>query len=159
LRVWAEPNLYFPHFCLPHALVDNQASSGSDPRKSGGPPNARKSKDLGKVCALVTDGRFSGASSGPWIGHLSPEAAEGGLIGLVVDGEIVEIDIHNRFIHLAVDDATLAARRTEMEARPNPWQPKPRKRNVTTALRAYTALTTSAARGAVRDVDQLTRRS
>jgi dihydroxy-acid dehydratase len=123
------------------------------------PTSYIKSKGLGKVCALVTDGRFSGASSGLSIGHLSPEAAEGGLIGLVSDGDIIEIDIPNRSIHLAVDDATLAARRAEMEARPNPWQPKPRRRNITTALRAYAALTTSAARGAVRDVDQLTRRS
>ena len=74
------------------------------------------------------------------------------------EGDLIEIDIPNRSIHLAVDDATLANRRAEMEARPNPWQPKPRKRNVTTALRAYAALTTSAARGAVRDVDQLNRR-
>jgi dihydroxy-acid dehydratase len=123
------------------------------------PTSYIKSKGLGKVCALVTDGRFSGASSGLSIGHLSPEAAEGGLIGLVSDGDIIEIDIPNRSIHLALDDATLAARRAEMEARPNPWQPKPRRRNITTALRAYAALTTSAARGAVRDVDQLTRRS
>ncbi len=123
------------------------------------PTSYLKSKGLGKVCALVTDGRFSGGSSGLSIGHLSPEAAEGGLIGLVEDGDIIEIDIPNRSIHLAVDDATLASRRAEMEARPNPWHPaKPRKRNVTTALRAYAALTTSAARGAVRDVDQLNRR-
>ena len=122
------------------------------------PTSYLKSKGLGKVCALVTDGRFSGASSGLSIGHLSPEAAEGGLIGLVEEGDLIEIDIPNRSIHLAVDDATLANRRAEMEARPNPWQPKPRKRNVTTALRAYATLTTSAARGAVRDVDQLNRR-
>ena len=123
------------------------------------PTSYLKSKGMGKVCALVTDGRFSGGSSGLSIGHLSPEAAEGGLIGLVEEGDIIQIDIPNRSIHLAVDDATLATRRTAMEASPNPWQPaKPRKRNVTTALRAYAALTTSAARGAVRDVDQLNRR-
>ena len=123
------------------------------------PTSYLKSKGMGKVCALVTDGRFSGGSSGLSIGHLSPEAAEGGLIGLVEEGDIIQIDIPNRSIHLAVDDAILATRRTAMEASPNPWQPaKPRKRNVTTALRAYAALTTSAARGAVRDVDQLNRR-
>ncbi len=123
------------------------------------PTSYLKSKGMGKVCALVTDGRFSGGSSGLSIGHLSPEAAEGGLIGLVEEGDIIQIDIPNRSIHLAVDDATLAKRRAAMEASPNPWHPaKPRKRNVTTALRAYAALTTSAARGAVRDVDQLNRR-
>ena len=123
------------------------------------PTSYLKSKGLGKACALVTDGRFSGGSSGLSIGHLSPEAAEGGPIGLVEEGDIIEIDIPNRSIHLAVDDATMAKRRAAMEASPNPWQPsKPRKRNVTTALRAYAALTTSAARGAVRDVDQVNRR-
>ena len=123
------------------------------------PTSYLKSKGMGKVCALVTDGRFSGGSSGLSIGHLSPEAAEGGLIGLVEEGDLIQIDIPNRSIHLAVDEATLATRRAAMEASPNPWQPtEPRKRNVTTALRAYAALTTSAARGAVRDVDQLNRR-
>ena len=119
------------------------------------PTSYLKSKGLGKVCALVTDGRFSGGSSGLSIGHLSPEAAEGGLVGLVEEGDRIEIDIPNRSIHLAVDDATLANRRAAMEASPNPWHPGERNRKVSQALKAYAALTTSAARGAVRDVDQL----
>ncbi|WP_071795125.1 dihydroxy-acid dehydratase [Natronohydrobacter thiooxidans] len=113
------------------------------------PTSYLKSKGLGAACALVTDGRFSGGTSGLSIGHVSPEAEEGGLIGLVEQGDLVEIDIPNRTIHLAVDDATLAARRTAQEAKG--WKPaKPRPRKVTTALRAYAALTTSAAMGAVR---------
>ncbi len=117
------------------------------------PTSYLKSKGLGKVCALVTDGRFSGGSSGLSIGHCSPEAAEGGNIGLVEDGDIIEIDIPARTIHLAVSDEVLAKRRKAMEAKgADAWQPAPRKRNVTMALKAYAALTTSAARGAVRDV-------
>ncbi|MDO8408759.1 MAG: dihydroxy-acid dehydratase [Phenylobacterium sp.] len=119
------------------------------------PTSYLKSKGLGKACALITDGRFSGGTSGLSIGHVSPEAAEGGLIGLVEDGDRIEIDIPQRTIRLAVDDAVLAARRTAMDARgPEAWHPGPRKRKVTPALRAYAAFTTSAARGAVRDVDQ-----
>ena len=115
------------------------------------PTSYLKSKGLGKVCALVTDGRFSGGSSGLSIGHVSPEAAEGGTIGLVEQGDMIEIDIPNRRIHLAVDEATLAARRTAQEAAG--WLPKlPRKRRVSTALKAYAALTSSAAKGAVRIV-------
>ena len=113
------------------------------------PTSYLKSKGLGKECALVTDGRFSGGSSGLSIGHVSPEAAEGGTIGLVEQGDLIRIDIPNRSIELLVDDATLAARRTTREA--EGWRPaKPRKRKITTALRAYAAMTTSAARGAVR---------
>ncbi|MDR3538109.1 MAG: dihydroxy-acid dehydratase [Acetobacteraceae bacterium] len=123
------------------------------------PTSYLKSKGLGKVCALVTDGRFSGGSSGLSIGHLSPEAAEGGLIGLVEDGDRIEIDIVNRSIRLAVADDVLAARRTAMEQRGDKaWQPVARDRVVSAALKAYAALTTSAARGAVRDVDQRSRR-
>jgi dihydroxy-acid dehydratase len=119
------------------------------------PTSYLKSKGLGKACALVTDGRFSGGSSGLSIGHLSPEAAEGGLIGLVEDGDRIEIDIAARSIHLAVPDEVLAARRAAMEDRgAQAWQPIGRKRVVSTALKAYAALTTSAARGAVRDVTQ-----
>ena len=119
------------------------------------PTSYLKSKGLGKACALITDGRFSGGTSGLSIGHVSPEAAEGGLIGLVENGDRIEIDIPNRTIRLAVDDAVLAERRVAMEARgPEAWHPGPRKRKVTPALRAYAAFTTSAARGAVRDVDQ-----
>ena len=115
------------------------------------PTSYLKSKGLGKACALVTDGRFSGGSSGLSIGHVSPEAAEGGLIGLVEQGDPIEIDIPNRSINLAVDDAVLAERRKAREAKG--WAPdKPRKRKVTTALKAYAALTTSAAKGAVRQV-------
>ena len=119
------------------------------------PTSYLKSKGLGKVCALVTDGRFSGGSSGLSIGHISPEAAEGGMIGLVEEGDSIEIDIPNRAIRLAVADDVLAARREAMEARGDKaWQPVARDRVVSAALRAYAALTTSAARGAVRDVDQ-----
>jgi dihydroxy-acid dehydratase len=120
------------------------------------PTSYLKSKGLGKVCALVTDGRFSGGSSGLSIGHLSPEAAEGGLIGLVEEGDLIKIDIPSRSISLAVDDATLAKRREAMLARGSEaWKPaKKRSRKVTMALKAYAALTTSAARGAVRVVPE-----
>ncbi|GGF55142.1 dihydroxy-acid dehydratase [Paracoccus acridae] len=117
------------------------------------PTSYLKSKGLGKACALVTDGRFSGGSSGLSIGHVSPEAAEGGTIGLVEQGDRIVIDIPNRVIHLDVDDATLAARRAKREA--EGWKPaKPRQRQVSTALKAYAALTTSAARGAVRVIPE-----
>ena len=115
------------------------------------PTSYLKSKGLGKACALITDGRFSGGTSGLSIGHVSPEAAEGGLIGLVHEGDTIEIDIPNRTVHLAVDDATLAARRPEQEAKG--WKPaEQRKRKVTKALLAYAAFATSAARGAVREL-------
>ncbi len=124
------------------------------------PTSYLKSVGLGKVCALVTDGRFSGGSSGLSIGHCSPEAAEGGNIGLVEDGDIIEIDIPNRTINLAVSDEVMAQRRAAMEAKGDAaWQPaEPRKRNVTAALKAYAAMATSAARGAVRDVNSVRRR-
>ena len=111
------------------------------------PTSYLKSKGLGKACALITDGRFSGGTSGLSIGHVSPEAAEGGLIGLVQTGDRIEIDIPNRKLHLAVDDAEIAARREAMEARgATAWKPvEKRTRKVTTALRAYAAMTTSAA--------------
>lgn len=113
------------------------------------PTSYLKSKGLGKACALVTDGRFSGGSSGLSIGHVSPEAAEGGMIGLVEQGDLIRIDIPNRTIELAVDDAELARRRELREA--EGWKPKEhRKRKVSTALRAYAAMATSAAKGAVR---------
>ena len=124
------------------------------------PTSYIKSKGLGKVCALITDGRFSGGTSGLSIGHVSPEAAEGGTIGLVEEGDRIEIDIPNRSIHLAVTDAELARRREAMHARGDmAWQPIKRERAVSVALRAYAALTTSAATGAVRDVSQVERRS
>jgi dihydroxy-acid dehydratase len=117
------------------------------------PTSYLKSKGLGKVCALVTDGRFSGGSSGLSIGHVSPEAAEGGLIGLVNDGDRIEIDIPSRSIRLAVEEAELERRRAAMVARGSEaWKPAKRARKVSTALKAYAALTTSAARGAVRVV-------
>jgi dihydroxy-acid dehydratase len=117
------------------------------------PTSYLKSVGLGKACALVTDGRFSGGSSGLSIGHVSPEAAEGGTIGLVRTGDRIAIDIPNRSINLDVAEAELARRRAEESARGEAaWQPKGRKRNVSTALKAYAALTTSAARGAVREV-------
>ncbi|MCY0149486.1 dihydroxy-acid dehydratase [Hoeflea sp. G2-23] len=113
------------------------------------PTSYLKSKGLGKACALVTDGRFSGGSSGLSIGHVSPEAAEGGTIGLVENGDLIEIDIPGRSIHLAVDEATLAERRVKREA--EGWKPeKPRKRKVSTALKAYASMTSSASKGAVR---------
>ena len=115
------------------------------------PTSYLKSKGLGKACALLTDGRFSGGTSGLSIGHVSPEAAEGGAIGLVQNGDKIEIDIPNRTINLAVSDEELATRRAAQEAAG--WKPaKPRARKVTTALKAYAALTTSAAKGAVRQV-------
>ncbi|HUW27703.1 MAG TPA: dihydroxy-acid dehydratase [Sulfuriferula sp.] len=124
------------------------------------PTSYIKSKGLGKVCALITDGRFSGGTSGLSIGHVSPEAAAGGSIGLVEEGDSIEIDIPNRSIHLAVSDAELARRRAEMHARGDKaWQPIKRDRVVSVALRAYAALTTSAATGAVRDVSQVEQRS
>jgi len=120
------------------------------------PTSYLKSKGLGKVCALVTDGRFSGGSSGLCIGHVSPEAAEGGAIGLVEDGDTIEIDIPSRRIHLAVTDAELEKRPKAMDAKgAAAWKPRSRDRVVTPALRAYAALTTSAATGAVRDVSQV----
>jgi dihydroxy-acid dehydratase len=121
------------------------------------PTSYLKSKGLANRCALVTDGRFSGGSSGLSIGHISPEAAEGGLIALVEEGDRIEIDIPARSIHLAVGDDALARRRSARQSAG--WSPAaPRPRRVTPALRAYAAMTTSAARGAVRDVEQLVRR-
>ncbi|RWE64364.1 dihydroxy-acid dehydratase [Mesorhizobium sp.] len=120
------------------------------------PTSYLKSKGLGKACALITDGRFSGGTSGLSIGHVSPEAAEGGAIGLVQEGDTIEIDIPNRTIRLAVSDAELEARRAAMSAKgPDAWKPaEKRKRKVTTALRAYAAFATSADKGAVRKVPE-----
>ena len=122
------------------------------------PTSYLKSKGLGKQCALLTDGRFSGGTSGLSIGHASPEAAEGGTIGLVEEGDSIEIDIPGRRIHLAVSDEVLQQRRTAMQARgAQAWKPVNRQREVSTALRAYAAMTTSADTGAVRNVEQLER--
>lgn len=116
------------------------------------PTSFLKGRGLGKTCALVTDGRFSGGTSGLSIGHASPEAASGGTIALVEDGDRVRIDIPNRSIELLVDEATLAARR---EALNGVYAPKNRERKVSAALRAYAAMATSADKGAVRDVSKL----
>ena len=111
---------------------------------------------LGKACALLTDGRFSGGTSGLSIGHVSPEAAEGGTIGLIEEGDTIEIDIPKRTIAVAVSDDLLAARRVAMDAKGKAgWKPTGRERVVSNALKAYAAMTTSAAKGAVRDVSQL----
>ena len=113
------------------------------------PTSYLKSKGLGKACALITDGRFSGGTSGLSIGHASPEAAQGGTIGLVRQGDTIEIDIPNRTINLAISDAELESRRAEQDKLG--WKPaQPRKRNVTTALKAYAAFASSADLGAVR---------
>ncbi len=120
------------------------------------PTSYLKSKGLGKACALITDGRFSGGTSGLSVGHVSPEAAEGGLIGLVRTGDEILIDIPNRAISLNVQDAVLAERRAAQDEKG--WKPtEPRKRNISPALRAYAAMTTNAAKGAVRDVSQVER--
>jgi dihydroxy-acid dehydratase len=119
------------------------------------PTSYLKSKGLGKVCALLTDGRFSGGTSGLSIGHASPEAAEGGAIGLVQEGDTIQIDIPNRTINLAVSDAEMAKRRAAMDAKgAKAWKPvEVRERKVSKALRAYAAMATSADKGAVRKVD------
>ncbi|MCU7915842.1 MAG: dihydroxy-acid dehydratase [Candidatus Thiodiazotropha sp. (ex Gloverina cf. vestifex)] len=120
------------------------------------PTSYLKSKGLGKSCALITDGRFSGGTSGLSIGHCSPEAAEGGNIGLVEEGDAIEIDIPGRTIRAVLSEDTLQKRRQAMAERGTiAWQPVERQRVVSQALRAYAALTTSAARGAVRDLGQL----
>ena len=127
---------------------------------SGGPgmqemlhPTAfMKGTGLGRVCALITDGRFSGGSSGISVGHISPEAAAGGVIGLIEDGDRVVIDVHERVLSLDVAEDVLAERRAKMEAGERPWQPRDRDRPVSKALRAYAALATSAHTGAVRRV-------
>ena len=120
------------------------------------PTSYLKSKGLGKACALITDGRFSGGTSGLSIGHASPEAAEGGAIGLIEEGDTIEIDIPERSIRVALTDDELASRRNEMTVKGKlAWKPKDRQRKVSNALKAYAAMTTSAAYGAVRDVSQL----
>ena len=120
------------------------------------PTSYIKSRGLGKQCALITDGRFSGGTSGLSIGHASPEAAEGGAIGLIRDGDIIDIDITERTVNLRVDDDELDRRRAAEDARPGGWRPRQtRQRQVSAALRAYAAMATSADKGAVRDVDRI----
>jgi dihydroxy-acid dehydratase len=118
------------------------------------PTSYIKAKGLGKACALLTDGRFSGGTSGLSIGHVSPEAAAGGPIGLVRDGDRIRIDIPNRSIDVLVSDEELARRRAEQDAKG--WKPaQPRKRKVSAALKAYAKLAMSADKGAVRDLSML----
>ncbi len=112
-----------------------------------------KGAGLGQKCALITDGRFSGGTSGLAVGHISPEAAAGGTIALIQDGDEISIDVHARKLELLVDPAVLAERRAKMDAGERPWQPADRVRPVTAALRAYARMATSASTGAVRDVD------
>ncbi len=123
------------------------------------PTSFLKGKGLGGSCALVTDGRFSGGTSGLSVGHASPEAAEGGAIGLVEEGDRIRIDVAARSIDLVVDDAEIESRRRAMNARGrDAWQPT-REREVSVALKAYALMTTSASRGAVRDLEQLERKA
>jgi len=120
------------------------------------PTSYLKSKGLGAACALITDGRFSGGTSGLSIGHASPEAAAGGAIGLIEQGDIIDIDIPARSINVRLDEATLAARRAAMETSSRPWQPaKDRPRKVSPALKVYAKMVTSADKGAVRDLSLL----
>ena len=119
------------------------------------PTSYLKSKGLGKACALITDGRFSGGTSGLSIGHCSPEAASGGGIGLVEDGDKIEIDIPNRTINIAISDEEMAHRRAAMEASDKPWKPKNRERKVSLSLKNFAMLATSADKGAVRDASKL----
>ena len=120
------------------------------------PTSYLKSKGLGKLCALLTDGRFSGGTSGLSIGHVSPEAAEGGEIGLVEDGDEIVIDIPNRTINVSLSDDELQKRRLCMEKKGvKAWQPQPRERKISKALEAYALMATSAAKGAVRDINQI----
>ncbi|QGU07156.1 Dihydroxy-acid dehydratase [Corynebacterium occultum] len=165
------------HFSGPARVVDSQEAAVSMILKrevqagevvviryegpSGGPgmqemlhPTAfLKGAGLGKKCALITDGRFSGGTSGLSIGHISPEAAHGGLIALIENGDQITIDVHNRQLSLDVDEEVLAQRRAAMEASEQPWTPVGRNRKVSKALRAYAKLATSADKGAVRQVD------
>ncbi len=123
------------------------------------PTSYIKSKNLGKSCALITDGRFSGGTSGLSIGHVSPEAAEGGNIGLVEEGDIILIDIPKRVIRVKLTQAELKKRRQKMSAKGDKaWRPVGRNRTVSSALEAYSLMVTSAARGAVRDINQLKRK-
>ncbi len=122
------------------------------------PTSFIKGRGLGKDVALITDGRFSGGSTGISVGHVSPEAAAGGTIGLIEDGDQIEIDVEQRLIRLTVPDEVLAERRAKMDASESPWRPAHRDRYVSPALRAYAAMATSADRGAVRDVSRLPKR-
>ncbi|MFA6341685.1 MAG: dihydroxy-acid dehydratase, partial [Fibrobacteraceae bacterium] len=122
------------------------------------PTSYLKSMGLGKACALITDGRFSGGTSGLSIGHVSPEAASGGNIGLVKEGDLIEIDIPNRKVNLGITDAELTDRRKAMEAKgKDAWKPLTRNRVISKALQAYAAMASSADKGAVRDLSLIGR--
>jgi dihydroxy-acid dehydratase len=113
------------------------------------PTSYIKSRHLGEKCALITDGRFSGGTSGLSIGHISPEAADGGAIGLIRDGDRIRIDIPARSMNVLIDDSELERRRKEADADPNGWKPR-RVRQVSVALKAYASMVSSADRGAIR---------
>ena len=133
------------------ASYQNAAYTSNDRKKVES--TKKKSKHLGKLCALITDGRFSGGTSGLSIGHISPEAAAGGNIGLVRSGDIIDINIPERTISVELSDEQLAQRRSEEEARGNEaFTPRHRKRNISKALRAYAAMVTSADKGGVRKI-------
>ena len=119
------------------------------------PTSFLKGRGLGKACALITDGRFSGGTSGLSIGHASPEAAAGGDIALVEDGDLIDIDIPNRSLHLKVPEDELTTRRERLLKELGTFRPRDRERPVTAALRAYAAMATSASTGAARDVTQI----
>ena len=152
-----------------HGILNNQIKAGDvvviryeGPKGGPGmqemlyPTSYIKSKNLGKACALITDGRFSGGTSGLSIGHISPEAAEGGNIGLIEEGDLININIHERSINVKLSDEALAERRRQMEAKgAEAWSPGPRPRLVSKALESYSLMVTSAAKGAVRDLSQL----
>ena len=172
IRVFSGPTRIFEsQDAAVEAILDNRINKGDvlliryeGPKGGPGmqemlyPTSYLKSKGLGKYCALLTDGRFSGGTSGLSIGHASPEAAEGGNIGLVQEGDIIEIDIPNRTINAKISEEEFDIRRKAMEAKgaSHAWKPeKLRERKVSSALRAYAAMTTSAAFGAVRNVEQI----
>ena len=128
-------------------------------KKCSNPTSYLKSKGLGKDCALITDGRFSGGTSGLSIGHVSPEAAEGGNIGLINEGDLIKINIPERSIIVDISDDELEQRRTAMDAKENSWEPiEDRPRAVSKALQAYAAMATSADKGAVRDLSFIQKR-
>ena len=117
------------------------------------PTSYIKSRHLGEKCALITDGRFSGGTSGLSIGHISPEAADGGAIGLIRDGDRIRIDIAARSMDVLVDEKELAERRKEEDEIENGWKPPVRERNISKALKAYASMVSSADRGAIRLID------
>ncbi|MCL2595760.1 MAG: dihydroxy-acid dehydratase, partial [Promicromonosporaceae bacterium] len=123
------------------------------------PTSFIKGRGLGKEVALITDGRFSGGSSGISVGHISPEATAGGLIGLVEDGDEIEVNVTERLIRLNVPEEVLTARRAAMEASDRPWQPRTRDRRISAALHAYSLMASSADKGGQRDVTLIQRRA